>query len=190
MKNFVLTTLFIVLTVASLSAQKDQTVFNRGGLDFTGAWGGTQLALTSFGSEYGVMQGGYGGIEFNKNFFVGWGGYSTFSYDGIDQISNDNYEMRYNGLMLGYGLKSYKMLHPRATVLLGGGRKEEAGLGADNVFVAQPGLGVEINVFRWFRVGLEGGYRIVMNDDLATVDNTFSNGYGSVSFKFGWSWGR
>ncbi len=190
MKNIVLTTIFTLLTVASLMAQRDQTLFGRGGLDLTGAWGGSQIALTSFGTEYAALQGGYGGIELNKNFFIGWGGYSSFTYDGIDQINNDTYEMRYNGLMLGYGLKSYKVVHPQATLLLGGGRKEEVGVGTDNVFVAQPGLGVEFNVFRWFRIGVNGGYRIVINNDLATVDNTFSNGYGSVSFKFGWSWGN
>jgi hypothetical protein len=190
MKNFLFSALFIVLTISTLSAQRDRTLFGSGGLDLTGAWGGSQIALTSFGDEYGTLQGGFGGIEFNKNFFIGWGSYSTFEFDGIDQVNNDTYEMRYNGLMLGYGLKSYKVFHPQVNVLLGGGRKEETGMGVDGVFVAQPGLGVEVNVFRWFRVGLNGGYRIVMNDDLATVDNTFSGGYGNITFKFGWSWGR
>ncbi len=188
MRNLVLTITFSLLTIASLMAQRDQTMFGRGGLDITGAWGGSQIMLTSFGGEYSALQGGFGGVELNKGLFIGGGGFTSTTYNNLDQLG-DNYEMSYGGLVVGYGLKSHKIIHPQVMLLVGGGWKQEQGVGRDNAFVVQPGLGVEMNVFRWFRIGVNGGYRIVL-DDNASVDNTFSNGYGSVSFKFGWSWGR
>ena len=186
MKNLLLTAVFSALTVASLFAQKDQTIFSR--VNLTGGWGGAQVAITSFNGETSALRGGFGGAEFNKNFFIGGGGYSSTSLDGVDQLS-DTYEMNYGGLMLGYGLKSEKVIHPQATILLGRGWKQELSTNRQDVFVVQPAAGVEINVLRWFRVGLHGGYRLVMDEQLGT-DQSFSGAYGSLSFKFGWSWGR
>ena len=55
----------------------------------------------------------------------------------------------------------------------------------------QPSAGVEINVFRWFRLGLEGGYRFVNDNDIAAIQDTQIEGaYGQASLKFGFSWGR
>jgi hypothetical protein len=187
MKNLVLTAIFSALTVASLFAQKDQTLFHK--VNITGGWGGAQIAMTNFNGETSALRGGFGGVEFNKNWFVGGGGYTSTSLDGIDQLG-DTYEMNYGGLILGYGLKSHKIIHPQATILLGGGWEQELSTNRQDIFVVQPAAGVEINVLRWFRVGLHGGYRLVMEDQNLNTDPTFSGGYGSVSFKFGWSWGR
>ena len=187
MKNLVLTAIFSALTVASLFAQKDQTLFHK--VNITGGWGGAQIAMTNFNGETSALRGGFGGVEFNKNWFVGGGGYTSTSLDGIDQLG-DTYEMNYGGLILGYGLKSHKIIHPQATILLGGGWEQELSTNRQDIFVVQPAAGVEINVLRWFRVGLHGGYRLVMEDQNLNTDPTFSGGYGSVSFKFGCSWGR
>lgn len=189
MRNLFLTAIFSTLLLSSTFAQKDRTLFNNININLTGGWGGTQTAITSFNGEFSTLQGGFGGAEINKNFFIGGGGYTTRLLDNIDQLT-DTYEMSYRGLMLGYAVKSHKVVHPQATLLVGGGWQQEEGFGASDIFVAQPAAGVEINVFRWFRVGLHGGYRFVVDDQFTATDNTFSGGYGSVSFKFGWSWGR
>jgi hypothetical protein len=187
MKNLLLTAIFSALTVASLFAQKDETLFKR--FNLTGGWGGAQIAITDFNGEISALRGGFGGIEFNKNFFVGGGSYASTSLDGLDQLG-DTYEMNYGGLILGYALKSQKVIHPQATVLVGGGWQQELNANRQNIFVVQPAAGVEINVFRWFRVGLNGGYRLVMDDQNLSTDQIFSGGYGNLSFKFGYSWGN
>jgi hypothetical protein len=50
---------------------------------------------------------------------------------------------------------------------------------------------VEINVFRWFHIGLEGGYRFISDTNVAGLTNQDLSGlYGQATFKFGFSWGR
>lgn len=186
MKNLFLTITLCLLMAATVTAQRDRTVF--GSVDFSGAWGGTQIALTNFNGELAALRGGFGGVELNKNLFIGGGGYTSTTYSGLNDLS-DTYEMSYGGLILGYGYKSHKVVHPQATLMLGGGWMQEQNVGRDDVFVAQPAVGVEINVLRWFRVGVHGGYRLALGDNFK-MDDRFSDAYGSVSFKFGWSWGN
>ena len=50
--------------------------------------------------------------------------------------------------------------------------------------------GVEINIFRWLHLGLEGGYRFVTSSDISLSDRQLSNAFGQATLKFGFSWGR
>ena len=60
----------------------------------------------------------------------------------------------------------------------------------DRVFVIQPTAGVELNVFRWFHIGLEGGYRFVTDSSTPGItDNSLSGALGQLTLKFGYSWG-
>lgn len=189
MRNLFLIAVFSVLLLSNVFGQRDNTLFNTGAINLTGGWGGMQTAITSINGELSSLQGGFGGVEFNKNFFIGGGGYSTTTFDNFDQFT-DTYETSYGGLILGYSVKSHKVVHPQATLLVGGGWQQEPNSSASDMYIAQPAVGVEINVFRWFRLGLHGGYRIVIDDQFTGTDATFSGGYGSISFKFGWSWGK
>ena len=61
----------------------------------------------------------------------------------------------------------------------------------DRIFALQPSLGVEINVFRWLHLGLEGGYRFISDSNLEGLDDAaLSGGFGQATLRFGWSWGR
>ena len=61
----------------------------------------------------------------------------------------------------------------------------------DRLLVIQPSAGVEVNLFRWMRLGIEGGYRYVTGSQYDRLENEeLSNYFGTVSFRFGWSWGR
>ena len=180
-----------LLLCAGLQAQSDQTLFGNSGLHFSGIWGGGRVGLTSFDENYSVLRGGYFGLEFGKNVFVGWGGYRTTDEVAFGQGGPNDLDLDYNGLVLGYVPYAYKALHPQFMLLMGGGEVDLKDVGDDNVFVIQPSAGIEINVFRWFRLGLEGGYRFVTNTDLPAInDNDLSDFYGELKFKFGWSWGR
>ncbi len=177
-----------------LQAQKDETLFNRTNIQFTGAWGGANIAFSQFnqGGDFFVSNGGFGGIELNKSIFIGWGGMdleddAIITIDDIDR----SFGFNYNGLILGYAPKSYRVLHPEFKLLVGNGNVNIQDFGRDRVLVVQPSAGVEVNIFQWFRVGLEGGYRAVTNVDYDGIrDSELSNAYGAIKFKFGWSWGN
>lgn len=173
------------------SAQREQTVFGKSGLRLTGAWGGPATNITKMGDEFAYLSGGFGGLEFNNSVFLGWGGYSLIDEEGLETPFNQ-LEMNYRGPMIGYSPRANKVIHPTFMLMFGPGRLEMDGESdTDKIFVLQPSAGFGVNVFRWFHIELEGGYRIVTDTDLdAFSDSDLSNLYAGVRFKFGWSWGR
>jgi hypothetical protein len=190
MKKMIFLALVGTLMVSTAFGQKDETLFSK--LKLTGAWGGTAFNFAQIGENYTTLQGGYGGLEFGKDFFIGYGRLASIGDFYINDGSNDRYRMDYNGLILGYSPRSHKTLHLQTNVLLGGGsiRNLETA-DSDEYLAVQPYLGVELNVVRWMRIGIGGGYRAVFSDnDSAIPSADLSNAFAEVKFKFGWSWGR
>lgn len=194
MKNARLFMLAVAMfcSIASLSAQKEETVMGSRGLGFSGIWGGSKHQLTQFGSggKTSYVTGGFFGLEFGKSLLVGWGHYNLVDEFKWDNIENQPFDMRWNPLVLGYGFKTYKAIHPQIGVDLGRGRVE-LGDRRDRVFVVQPTAGLEINIFRWMHLGLDGGYRFVNDSSIEGLSNEQLSGwFGQASLKFGFSWGR
>lgn len=188
MKKYLLATVGALFIVTGLFAQGDQTVLGKAGLGWTGVWGGFTTGLTAFEDDYALTKGGFGGLEFGRKLLIGWGGFHT--KEPNDNF-NSQYDLKYNGLILGYAVQSDKVIHPEFKLLVGGGDAEIVGEGSDRVFVVQPSAGIEVNVFKFFRFGLDGGYRFVTNTDIPNVQETdFSSFYGELKFKFGLTWGR
>ncbi|MCC6724726.1 MAG: hypothetical protein IT258_09460 [Saprospiraceae bacterium] len=171
---------------ATVFAQKDETLVGKTGLRLSGMWGGSNLGM-SFGGDNHGMAGGFFGLEFNKALTVGISGIkSTESTDYTGQFDLD-----YRGLLLGYTYLSHKVIHPRVSFLMGNGKLKLKGGEDDTVFVIQPSAGAEVNVFRWFRLGVEGGYRFISNTSLPEPsDSEVSSAFVQLSLRFGWSWGR
>ncbi|MEZ4950354.1 MAG: hypothetical protein R2879_09400 [Saprospiraceae bacterium] len=191
MKKWILSIVAVLTISASIFAQKEETLFGKSGLGLTGAWGGSSTGVTFFDDDFAVTTGGWGGLEFGKNYFIGWGGFKTTNRFEIDDLFNDRFELNYTGLMLGYMPIAHKAIHPKVMLLTGGGRVRVPGEGSDKVLVLQPSAGVELNVMRWFRIGFDGGYRIVLDNDLLGVsDSDLSAPFAEVTFKFGFSWGK
>lgn len=185
--------LFALLTF-SATAQREETLLGHRGFRFSGIWGGSNHQITRFGSTNSYVNGGHFGLEFGKSLLVGMSAYNLEETIQWDQLANQPFKMRFQGLNLGYGISSYKSIHPTVNVDLAPGRIEITQNGEtqrDNIFVVQPAVGLEINVLRWFRIGLQGGYRYVTDTNLGTLsDKDLSGAFGQASLKFGWSWGR
>ncbi len=180
----------LFLASNSLFAQREETVLGWRGLGLSGVWGGWTNGLTQFEEEYSVMSGGFGGVEFGKTLLIGTGGYHL-STDVISPGMNQKMDLNYGGLLLGVGINSWRAVHPTITVLGGGGTVKLAGEGSDHIFVVQPQAGIEINVVRWFHLGLEGGYRLVADSDLVGLsDRRLSGPFGEVRLIFGYSFGK
>ncbi|MFK7808987.1 MAG: hypothetical protein AB8F74_14375 [Saprospiraceae bacterium] len=192
MKKLSLLTLSLLMTL-SLFAQREETIFGKSGLRITGAWGGLTTNISEVEDDYAVYNGGFGGIEFNRSVFIGWGGYKLGTDVLIGDVGSEkNLEMSFNGLMLGYTPKAHKPIHPSFMLMGGTGQMELGGEeGEDDIFVVQPSAGLELNVFRWFHIDLRGGYRIVMDSDLVDASDTDLSGFfGEANLKFGISWDR
>ncbi len=184
-------TLILLLSSFGVSAQNNARS-DESGLKVSGAWGGWHTQLTSFQRTRALFQGGHGGLEFNKTFFIGWGlyklqgeAYYVLPTDGVLPV-----DIRYHGPMVYYTPYARRVLHPRFGLQAGFGSVNAQSLPEDRVFLLQPSAGGELNVFRWSRLGAELGYRYALNADGAGVGTEFLSGlYGQASLKFGFSWG-
>lgn len=184
-----LLTLFFAGTI--LYGQQDETLFGQTGLRLTGAWGGTMAGITSFDGENAATGGGFGALEFNKALLIGFGGVNTSETVGFDNGPLKKFELKYGGLMLGIVPKSYQVIHPKFSFLMGGGKVKVDGEGEDKIFVVHPSAGAEVNVFRWFKLSLEGGYRFVSDARFDPPSNEDLSGFSAeLKFRFGWSWGH
>ena len=189
MKNVTCLLALLFCCTLCLQAQKERTVFGKHGWRISGAWGGPAVGIGQFDGEPVVFRGGFGGLEFGKQLFLGWGGFETDNNVNIDALDNDRFKMDYSGFIIGYTPSAHKTIHPHFTLLTGTGNAQVGNSERDNVFVLQPTLGIELNVFRFFHVTLDGGYRMVANTNIPELaGNTLSGPYGEVKMKFGFSW--
>ncbi len=183
MKQLIVLALLASFATTSFS-QSDQTLFSNSGIKLTGIWGGNTSNINEDQDDYGIFHGGYVDLEFNKAFTIGWQGYG---------LNDQGLEMKFNGLRLAYAYESYRVVHPTVGLFVGGGRfktKDELRL-KDDVFALQPSLGLEMNIMKWFRIGVEGGYRFVFDTDIPDYSDTdVSEPYVGLRLKFGFSWGE
>jgi opacity protein-like surface antigen len=189
MKKLILLALATLFVMTAAQAQEEETLLSNGQFRLTGFWFSATHQFAYHQEDFAMLRGGYGGFEFNRQLLVGWG---RFNYRDIVQLPDlqTEYEMKFNGFNLGFTPQSYKAIHPRLNFLAGGGRIRLDDGNSDRVFVFQPSAGMELNVFRWFRLGLEGGYRFVSDNDFPGIDGSdFGAPFAQIDLKFGWSWG-
>ena len=191
MKRYYLSFMLLIFCLTFSFAQREETIFGVGGFDLTGAWGGPLTSIASFDGDNALFRGGFGGLEFNRSLFIGWGGMSLQDEVQLEGAANQliDVDMKFNGLMLGYAFKQNKVIHPMINLHTGTGHLRFEGI-KDNIYVIQPSAGININIFRWFHLSAEGGYRFVNGvDQNEFEDSDLSVVYGELKFKFGWSWG-
>ena len=129
-------------------------------------------------------------LEYNNSFILGWQWRKTSDEIELqDAAITDLLEFKYNTFYAGYAFQTHRVIHPYVSMGFGPG-KVTINEDKDKLLVMQPAAGIEINVFRWMRVGFEGGYRLVTGTQSGRIENAdLSNYYGTFTFRFGWSWG-
>jgi hypothetical protein len=193
----------LLLAVASpLHAQRDDTLFGRRGVTRVGGFGGPVVKFSRVAGSDAVFSGGRGGAIFNRRFVVGGGGYGMVNQNIRTDFrfadgSRPALQLGYGGLEFEVITQPSRLAHATFSVLLGGGsamyrsRSESGSTLAtqtleSTMFVAEPGVHLELNVTRWFRTGAGFGYRHVSGSDLPGVtDGGLSGGVGTLTFKFG-----
>ncbi|CAH1000398.1 hypothetical protein LEM8419_01551 [Neolewinella maritima] len=179
--------------------RRENTLF--GDLDLSGLWGGPTYNYSATGDDWALVRGGFGGLELDDNVFIGYGGWSSrdpFTTDDVPSlIEQPTYDFRHGGFILAYSPGSDNTIHPRITTILGPGRIKGSVLGLDGsvtefqerMFVGQLMAGAEINLFQWFRLGIEGGYRFASGVDVEGVTaNDVSGAVVQIEARFGLSW--
>lgn len=181
--------LFTVALLAGIAAQAQQeTLFDD--LNIIGAFGGPLVEIGNIVGETTGMVGGGGALILN-NAFIGGYGLGTNAPDYSVDSTNYNIRFRHGGFWLGYTYKSHKLLHLYSSARIGWGkvrlRQDDDTVFSDRVFVLTPELGVELNLTRFFRLGITGGYRWVsgVNRISGAGGEDFSSPIGALTFRFG-----
>ena len=182
---------FLGLLLPALVSAQERTLL--GDLDLTGLWGGPTYNYSMTGDDWSFVRGGFGGLELSDEVFVGYGGWSSresFTTDDASQGDNSpRYDFRHGGFILAYSPGRDRAIHPRFTSIIGPGRIDVAGEGRDRMLIGQLMAGAEVNVFQWFRLGIEGGYRFAGGVDSPTISaRDVSGAVVQVEARFGFSW--
>ncbi len=175
-----------------LSRRRERTLL--GDLDLSGIWGGPTYNYTATGNDWSLVRGGFGGLEFGENVFLGYGGWSSrdrFTTDAAPVSGNRvDYNFRQGGFILAVSPGRDNVVHPRFTAIVGPGRIELEDGRKDRMLVGQLMGGAELNLFQWFRLGIEGGYRFASGVDEfpAVTSKDVSGAVVQIEARFGWSW--
>lgn len=167
-----------------------------GGIQQNGGYGGATLALTSFQGDPVVLAGGQGGWIINRRFVIGGGGRSIATRYGTTLNGRRvDFEMGYGGILFEYIGAPSRLVHYGGELLIGGGGaryfEEATGDGDDSIasasiFASELGVRLEFNITTFFRVGLSGGYRLIVGSDFRGLSDTDLGGsYSQLSFRFG-----
>jgi hypothetical protein len=187
-RSFLLFFVLVFGAVSTVSAQRERTLFRTYG--FSGIWGGSKHQVAQFGDTRSYMRGGHFGLEFGKSLLIGVSHMDLKSDPNWDELQDQAFDLRWNGGTIGYGFQTYKAIHPMINVDFGPG-KVRFDNQEDRIFAIQPSAGVEINVFRWLHLGLEGGYRFINDSNIDGFDDQkLSGAFGQATLRFGWSWGK
>ncbi len=179
----------VLFVTFSLQAQRHQTLF--GDLDVVGAFGAPIVEISTINNQ-SLSDVGGGGALILEDFFLGGYGLGN-DFANVD-VAGEFYDIRFRhrGFWLGYVPKSYKVAHLYGSARIGWGktdlRQDKQTFFSDRVFVMTPELGVEFNVFEFFKLAVSGGYRWVNGVDQLpnALDNkSFSSPVGTFTFRFG-----
>lgn len=168
-------------------------------------YGTLSLQYSKFNHQHAMFVGAYGGWMINHKLMLGLGGYGLVTEHkgfGLNPATNEQNKLRmgYGGLMVEYTFAGNKAFHVTANTLIGAGgisngyEKKGDNNDEDNwqnvkgsaFFVAQPGVNVEANLTKWFRIAAGGSYRLIAGNSLTGISNSdMSAPAANLSFKFG-----
>jgi hypothetical protein len=180
---------------------KEETLIKDMDMEIIGIFGGPIIKVTKINGEAGLMVGGRGGIIFDNTLSIGGGGYGLTSNHTILKTINSadetyTVDFGYGGLILEYVNNPYKLVHFSVRTLIGGGSlsttKNDYLWGDKNyvyqsssVFVFEPGIDLELNMHKYFKVTAGLSYRLVSGGNLDLIKNSDMSGFsGDLMFKF------
>ena len=213
LRTIILLVLVIAFFPSHLNAQDREvsTLFGGNRIFHVGGYGAPIITFSQIGNEWGTFLGGRGGVILNHKYSIGIGGYRLLPFSRIGILcpvqghENENSYLSsfFVALHLEYIHSPNRLLHFSANTNIG-----FAGIGInhrtnDNIyqndlnhpmrlfFVIEPGLALNLNVSRFFKLSLGGSYRFTPNTILEYNGQKFAsssifNGFSvNLGFLFG-----
>jgi len=185
--------ILLIIAVSPILAQVETLV---GDGFHSGGYGGLLFRVGIVKGEAALFSGGRGAWIINHRFAIGGGGYSMLTdvkTDAVTTGGNPLYmKIHMGGLELEYIEDSDKLLHWTFLVTLGGGtvavrtKGSTADYDSDEFFVMEPNANMDLNINKWFRIGVGVSYRFAIGVDnpYAKASDVSGPSIGAV-FKFG-----
>lgn len=129
-----------------------------------------EVKITSLDGQFGSLAGARFGLMLDHKFMIGVGGFGVTSPAFLP--------MGYGGVVVEYLPFSDRVTHVSFGALVGGG-----GLSTLSFAVVEPEVRLNVNVNKWLRLGIGGGYRFIAGGGFADSvlrgpTMTFSLGFG------------
>ncbi len=171
------------------------------------AFGALDIKVGDLMSERGLLVGAYGGFIINRRYLFGVAGYglvTNVEFEGLVPGQSTPKQLNlhggYGGIMIGGTIAPRELIHISIPIVLGAGSLEvvdkdfftsnpaDSEFTVENsvFFVAEPGIEVEFNITKYFRLGAGMTYRYISGTELENVkDEDISGTTAMISFRFG-----
>lgn len=172
MKNMVI--FLLVISSSFPCMAKEQVMFNS---EIESGWyGGALFKAGPIMGETGYFAGLQGGWIINDRFVVGGKGYMLVNPVEVEGLQNIHVGFGYGGLLLEYIFASNQLVHVTVESVIGVGGvyndvrnyatyHDPLDYTGDACFVMEPGVNLELNVIKQFRIGVGVSYRYVNGID-------------------------
>lgn len=196
--------LMLSLQTKAQSSGEVRTIFRSGP---SSGYGVISNKFTSVYGSYANMPEVYGGWFINKKFLLGIGGGATSNYipvpveESVSPTKRMSYLYGQAGLVNEFVIASNGAIHPVFHWFNGAGfslqyeRPEWDELEdthyteeADDLrwfYITEPGIQIELNLFRWMRVSPGISYRFAFDNKTRSINKDVSGPSASIALKFG-----
>ena len=184
-----------------------QTIFKGSSKPHVTGYGVISNKFTNIDGKYMNLSEVYGGVYLNRRLMLGIGGAASTNNLPVPQqyASVEDRQLSYQYVQFGayteYVIGSNKTIHPVAHLFAGPGLtvqydrnewdefddiEKDDKHEANWFMVAEPGVQIEINVFRWMRFSPGVSYRMAFGNDAAGLSDSKLSGMSfNASMKFG-----
>jgi hypothetical protein len=176
--------------VAAETAPPAETLFD--GAVVIGGYGAPAVRVGQFNGDVAAFAGVQGGVILNHTLVLGAGGWGLIPSVNVADGAPRWVNFGYGGFLVEYTPFWHKLVHPHASVLIGGGGLSysdtygwEYGY-VDVVFIVEPTVGVELNLTKYLRLAVGGGYRYAADTEFeGLTDDDLRGVSGAAVFKIG-----
>lgn len=200
-----MTAMLSLLALGAIAQQPIKTIFKSNPRS-SGGYGAITNKFTRIRGDFANMTGLYGGWFINQRLMIGAGAAAVTSNIPVpleystDPTRNRSYEYGQVGLMTEYVVGSNKPIHFVFQLFSGAGftlqydrhNRHNNNLDDDSVsdehwfFVTEPGVQVEMNLFKWMRFSPGVSYRASFGSDAEGLKDKDIRGVSyNVTLKFG-----
>jgi hypothetical protein len=191
-------------TYSQEEGEEIQTIFS--GVSSNGIYGGLSLGYSEIDQRHAIIVGARGAWIINHSLGIGLSGKvfaNEYEYDALEG-EDVNLQGGYGGFLIEPILGGQQRIHLSVPILIGAGGIVHADEydhdryyddyhshrdyinDSEAFFVLEPGVELELNMLRFFRISLGGYYRYTSQIDLYDTPSDVLNGFSyEIAFKFG-----